>query len=101
MRVDRVLQVAYLAPGTGLGHLNRAIAICRCLRDRLGVAVVQIVTDSPYAPGIAARMRFPVTRVRRCSMQSFWRSTNLALLSRIRFRLTFADPSDTPISRGG
>jgi len=33
--------------------------------------VVQVVTDSPYAAGIAARMKFPVVRVRRGSTQAF------------------------------
>ncbi len=48
----------YYAPGAGLGHLTRALAICLPLRDA-GIDA-RIVSDSPFAPGIAALARCPV-----------------------------------------
>lgn len=56
----RKLTLAYFAPGAGLGHLNRALAICLPLR-RSGVDA-RIVTNSPFAGGIAAIARCPVHR---------------------------------------
>ncbi len=53
--------VAYFAPGAGLGHLNRALAICLPLRDE-GVDA-RIVTNSPFAAGIAALSRCPVVEL--------------------------------------
>lgn len=50
---------AYLAPGSGLGHLTRALAICLRLRRDHGVEL-PIVTDSPFAKGLAALARYPV-----------------------------------------
>lgn len=52
---------AYFAPGGGLGHLNRALAICLPLRDA-GVNA-QVVTNSPFAPGIAALARCPIVQL--------------------------------------
>lgn len=54
-------QVLYFAPGSGLGHLNRALAVCLELRT-LGVTS-RIVTNSPFAEGIAYAARFPVTSI--------------------------------------
>lgn len=50
--------LAYLAPGAGLGHLTRALAICLRLRRDAGIDA-QIVTDSPFAQGLAVLARFP------------------------------------------
>jgi hypothetical protein len=43
--------VLYSAPGSGLGHLVRACAVCLALADR-GVCA-RILTNSPFAPGMA------------------------------------------------
>lgn len=48
----------YYAPGAGLGHLTRALATCLPLRDD-GIDA-RIVSDSPFAAGIAALARCPV-----------------------------------------
>lgn len=53
--------ILYCAPGSGLGHLNRALAVCLELRT-LGVSA-QIVTNSPFAAGLARLARFPITRI--------------------------------------
>ncbi len=60
MRIDRGI-VAYFAPGGGLGHLNRALAIVLPLRDA-GVDG-RIVTNSPFAQGLAALSRCPVVQL--------------------------------------
>ena len=60
MQVDRGI-VAYFAPGGGLGHLNRALAVCLPLRDA-GVDA-RIVTNSPFAEGLAALARCPIVRL--------------------------------------
>lgn len=54
-------RVLYFAPGSGLGHLNRALALCLELRS-LGVTS-RIVTNSPFAEGIAHAARFPITSI--------------------------------------
>jgi hypothetical protein len=54
-------RVLYFAPGSGLGHLNRALAVCLELRA-LGVTS-RIVTNSPFAEGIAHAARFPITAI--------------------------------------
>jgi len=54
-------RVLYFAPGSGLGHLNRALAVCLELRA-LGVAS-RIVTNSPFAEGVAHATRFPITAI--------------------------------------
>jgi hypothetical protein len=53
--------IAYFAPGAGIGHLNRALAVCLELRET-GIAA-EIVTNSPFAAGVAAAARFPIVRV--------------------------------------
>src|SRR5688572_3761009 len=53
--------VLYFAPGSGLGHLNRALAVCLALRDR-GVDA-EIVTNSPFAEGMARAARHTITRI--------------------------------------
>ncbi|MGJ5820012.1 hypothetical protein [Paludibaculum fermentans] len=53
--------VLYCAPGSGLGHLNRALAVCLELQA-LGVSV-RIVTNSPFAAGLAPLARCPITRI--------------------------------------
>ena len=51
----------YFAPGSGLGHLNRALAVCLALRER-GVDA-EIVTNSPFAEGMARAARHSITRI--------------------------------------
>ncbi|QOY87688.1 hypothetical protein [Paludibaculum fermentans] len=53
--------ILYCAPGSGLGHVNRALAVCLELQE-LGVSA-QIVTNSPFAAGLAQLARFPITRI--------------------------------------
>ena len=53
--------VAYFAPGGGLGHMNRALAVCLPLRLR-GVDA-RIVTNSPFAEGLALLAKCPVVRL--------------------------------------
>lgn len=60
MRADGGV-VAYFAPGGGLGHLNRALAVCLRLRDE-GVDA-RIVTNSPFAAGLAGLARCPIVRL--------------------------------------
>ncbi|MBM3783707.1 MAG: hypothetical protein FJW30_05060 [Acidobacteria bacterium] len=50
--------ILYHAPGAGLGHLTRALAICLPLRDA-GIDA-RIVTNSPFAMGLAALARCPI-----------------------------------------
>ncbi|MEP7363365.1 MAG: hypothetical protein ABI972_08930 [Acidobacteriota bacterium] len=54
-------QVLYFAPGSGLGHVTRAVAICLELRE-LGVAA-GIVTNSPFAKALAELSRIPITQI--------------------------------------
>ncbi len=51
----------YFAPGSGLGHLTRAVALCIELRD-LG-ADPEIATNSPFAQAVARMVRLRVTRL--------------------------------------
>lgn len=60
MPSDRDLTLAYFAPGSGLGHLNRALAVC--LRLRKSGVDAQIITNSPFAEGIASIARCPIVR---------------------------------------
>ena len=60
MPTDRPV-IAYFAPGAGLGHMNRALAVCLRLRDQGAVAC--IVTNSPFAEGLAALARCPIVRL--------------------------------------
>jgi len=53
--------VLYFAPGSGLGHLTRALAVCLELRD-LGIAS-GIVTNSPFAEPLARLSRLPITHI--------------------------------------
>ncbi len=55
--------IAYFAPGGGLGHMNRAIALSLALRD--AGADARIVTDSPFSPGLAALTRCPIVHLPR------------------------------------
>jgi hypothetical protein len=54
-------RVLYFAPGSGLGHLNRALALTLALRP-LGVEA-EIVTNSPFAEGVATLARCRITRI--------------------------------------
>lgn len=53
--------ILYFAPGSGLGHLTRAIAVCLELRE-LGVET-EIVTNSPFAQPLARLARVAVTQI--------------------------------------
>lgn len=55
--------IACFAPGGGLGHMNRAIALSLALRDAGEDA--RIVTDSPFSPGLAALTRCPIVHLPR------------------------------------
>ncbi|MDX2154111.1 MAG: hypothetical protein SFV54_25450 [Bryobacteraceae bacterium] len=55
------MNVLYSAPGSGLGHLHRAVALCLELQYR-GVKT-QIVTNSPFAPALARLARVPITGI--------------------------------------
>lgn len=54
-------RILYCAPGSGVGHLNRALAVCLELRA-LGMEA-RIVTNSPFAAGVARLARFPITGI--------------------------------------
>lgn len=75
-------EVLYCAPGSGLGHLNRALAVC--LELRALEVHAQIVTNSPFAAGLARLARFPVVRIPaenwRADVQSFVASVKPRLL---------------------
>jgi hypothetical protein len=60
VRVDGGI-AAYFAPGGGLGHLNRGLAICLGLREH-GVDA-RIVTNSPFAAGLAGLARCPLVEL--------------------------------------
>jgi hypothetical protein len=53
--------IAYYAPGSGLGHLNRGLAVCLALRD--GGWEARLLSNSPYARGVAGLARCPVVGV--------------------------------------
>lgn len=55
-------RILYFAPGAGLGHLNRAVAVCLRLREEHG-ADARIVTNSPFAAGVACLARMPIVRI--------------------------------------
>ncbi len=55
------MKILYFAPGSGLGHMNRALALCLALRD-LGCEA-EIVTNSPFAEGLARVARYPITGI--------------------------------------
>ncbi len=77
--------VLYSAPGSGLGHLNRALAVCLELRE-MGVEA-RIATNSPFAEGMARAARFPVVGIagRR------WREDVRALAVELRPELIVCD----------
>lgn len=77
--------VLYCAPGSGLGHLNRALAVCLELRD-MGVSA-RIVTNSPFAAGLARTMRFPITGI----VTQTWREDVRAYMAAVRPRLMVCD----------
>ncbi|MCC6587188.1 MAG: hypothetical protein IT168_10890 [Bryobacterales bacterium] len=68
--------ILYFAPGSGLGHLNRALAVCLELRD-LG-ANAAIVTNSPFAEGLAPLAQLPFT----CIAGELWERAAPAYLAR-------------------
>lgn len=53
--------ILYFAPGSGLGHLTRALAVCLELRE-LGVEA-EIATNSPFARPLARLARVAVTQI--------------------------------------
>jgi hypothetical protein len=77
--------VLYFAPGAGLGHLNRALAVCLALRE-IGVPA-EIVTASPFAEGFSRAARFPVVRLRRRE----WKEAVPRLVESLRPPLIVAD----------
>lgn len=54
-------QVLYFAPGSGLGHVTRALAVCMELRD-LGVQA-GIVTNSPFAEALSRLSKIAFTEI--------------------------------------
>lgn len=53
--------IAYYAPGSGLGHLNRGLAVCLALRDAGHDA--RLLSNSPFARAVAGLARCPVVGV--------------------------------------
>ncbi len=53
--------IAYYAPGSGLGHLNRGLAVCLALRD-LGHDA-RLISNSRFAERIASLARCPIVGV--------------------------------------
>jgi hypothetical protein len=53
--------VLYFAPGSGLGHLTRALAVCLELRE-IGIEA-EIATNSPFAGPLARLARLRVTHI--------------------------------------
>lgn len=84
MRIDPGI-VAYFAPGAGLGHLNRALAVCLRLRDA-GVDA-RIVTNSPFAEGLAGLARCPIVRL----AGDEWAEAARAFVAETRPRAVIAD----------
>ncbi|HBY61883.1 MAG TPA: hypothetical protein DEH78_18850 [Solibacterales bacterium] len=77
--------VLYCAPGSGLGHLNRALAVCLELRE-LGVSA-RIVTNSPFAEGVARLARFPIAGI----AGEHWREDVRSYAEALRPALVIAD----------
>jgi hypothetical protein len=77
--------ILYFAPGSGVGHLNRALAVCLELRE-LG-AQAQIVTGSPFAEGIARAARFPIVNI----ADDLWARGAREYLERVRPKLAVID----------
>lgn len=77
--------VLYCAPGSGLGHLNRALSVCLELRA-LDIAA-QIVTNSPFATGLARLARFPVVGIQ----SQTWQADVQAFASAVRPDLLVCD----------
>lgn len=69
-------RVFYFAPGSGLGHLNRALAVCLELRSL--DTDPEIVTNSPFAEGLARLARMPIT----CISGKRWEQAAPEYLSR-------------------
>ncbi len=84
MRVDGGV-AAYFAPGGGLGHLNRGLGICLELRDR-GVDA-RIVTNSPFAAGLAALAHCPIVELAGAD----WAVAARAFVSETRPRAVITD----------
>jgi hypothetical protein len=61
--------IAYYAPGSGLGHLNRGLAVCLALRE-LGHEV-QLLANSPFARGVAGLAKCPVVGVAPEEVESY------------------------------
>lgn len=84
MRIDPGI-VAYFGPGGGLGHLNRALAVCLRLRDA-GVDA-RIVTNSPFAEGLAGLARCPIVGLAGAS----WADSARAFVAEMRPRAVVTD----------
>ena len=77
--------IVYRDPWGGLGHLNRALAVCLRLRDE-GVDA-RIVTNSPLAEGLAALARCPMVRLE----GSRWAETARAYVAETQPRAVITD----------
>ncbi len=53
--------IAYYAPGSGLGHLNRGLAVCLALRD-LGHDA-RLLSNSPFGRAVAGLAKCPIVGV--------------------------------------
>ncbi len=53
--------IAYYAPGSGLGHLNRGLAVCLALRDAGHDA--RLLSNSPFARAVAGLAQCPIVGV--------------------------------------
>jgi predicted glycosyltransferase len=77
--------IVYCAPGSGLGHVNRALAVCLQLRA-LGVSA-RIAANSPFAAGLARAARFPLTGIATAT----WREDVCSYVAAARPRLIVTD----------
>jgi len=78
-------RVLYVAPGSGFGHLTRALALCLELRD-LGVES-EIATNSPFAEPLSRLARLPITQI----ATSHWATDAPRLLAERAPRLAVLD----------
>lgn len=78
-------ELVYLAPGAGLGHLTRAVAVAGALED-LGVPV-RVVTQSPFAPALEAQSGCLLEWI----PENRWEQDLAAFVSALRPRLLVVD----------
>lgn len=70
--------IAYYAPGSGLGHLNRGLAVCLALRDMGHDA--RLLSNSPLARGVAGLARCSVVGVAPEEAEAYVRQAGPAVL---------------------